>query len=121
MRHAAGIAALALVALAIVGAPAATAAPTEPLGHVGRWITDSHGRAVIFHGVAIVPASEMTTPESAGVSDDDAQWLADHGFDLVRLGGSTEAGRSRPTPSTPATSTRSNGRSSCLPATASSA
>jgi endoglycosylceramidase len=86
MRKAAGIATLALAAVAIAGASPAGAEPTEPLGHVGRWITDSHGRAVVFHGAAIVPVSEASTPESLGVSDDDAQWFADHGFNLVRLG-----------------------------------
>ena len=35
------------------GAPA-RAAPTLPLGHAGRWITDARGRVVIVHGINMV-------------------------------------------------------------------
>jgi endoglycosylceramidase len=64
----------------------ASAAPVEPLGHAGRWITDAEGRVVNFHGEAIVPGNETTPPESVGIGADDAAFLAQHGFRLVRLG-----------------------------------
>jgi hypothetical protein len=35
---------------ACAAAPMAAAAPTAPLGHTGRWITDADGRVVILHG-----------------------------------------------------------------------
>jgi endoglycosylceramidase len=76
-----------LAAAWMLAAPAEAAfRPHEPLGHTGRWITDARGRAVIFHGVAVVPANEQVTPRSRGFSRDDARFLARQGFDLVRLG-----------------------------------
>src|SRR6266511_1390900 len=76
---------LALVALA--AAPAAQAAPTAPLGHAGRWITDAEGRVVITHGVNMVYKKEPNYyPSVTGFGDDDAAFLARHGFNSVRLG-----------------------------------
>ena len=77
-----------LLACVLAAAPA-HAAPREPLGHSGRWITDATGRVVIFHGAAVVPdgfAKPLETPETAGFARADASFLARHGFNLVRLG-----------------------------------
>ena len=75
-----------LLVAALVLPAGAWAAPVEPLGHSGRWITDARGRVVNFHGAAVVPGNETTPPESVGFGEDDADFLASHGFKLVRLG-----------------------------------
>ena len=60
------------------------------LGHDGRWITDAQGRVVLLHGVNLV-AKGLETPAERGFGEDDAQWLQDNGFDVVRLGLSPDA------------------------------
>jgi endoglycosylceramidase len=82
--------ALALGALLV---PAARAAPAEPLGHAGRWITDAKGRVVILHGAAVVVGGGFGTvggPEQTaaqvGFRRADARFLAKQGFNVVRLG-----------------------------------
>jgi endoglycosylceramidase len=64
----------------------APAAPVTPLDHTGRWITDSDGRVVILHGWNMVYKVGSYRPEDAGFGDDDARFLADNGFNTVRLG-----------------------------------
>lgn len=108
------VAILALVAatlgastVAASGAPTRTAQPAEraaltdaqptmPLGHVGRWLTDADGRVVFVHGVNYVIKTPGVTPAAAGFGADDAAWIADNGFDIVRLG--TTAASIMPTP-----------------------
>jgi endoglycosylceramidase len=83
----------------VLGAAPAVAAPREPLGHAGRWITDAAGRVVVFHGAAVVPdgfAKPFETAESAGFTRADAAFLARHGFNLVRLGAFNGAYERRP-------------------------
>jgi endoglycosylceramidase len=76
-----------LVALAwLATSVMAVAAPTAPLGHDGRWLTDAHGRAVILHGVNMVYKRPPYEPSATGFGPDDARFLARHGFDSVRLG-----------------------------------
>jgi endoglycosylceramidase len=74
----------------LAAGPAGAAAPREPLGHSGRWITDADGRVVIFHGAAVTPdgfaSKPLETAEEAGFAEADAAFLASHGFNLVRLG-----------------------------------
>jgi endoglycosylceramidase len=62
------------------------AAPVPPFDHAGRWITDADGRVVILHGWNMVYKVGSYRPEDAGFGDDDAQFLADNGFNTVRLG-----------------------------------
>jgi endoglycosylceramidase len=57
-----------------------------PLGHAGRWITDADGRVVILHGWNMVYKVGSYRPEDAGFGDDDARFLAENGFNTVRLG-----------------------------------
>ena len=77
----------ALVALALLLLPAlAQAAPTTPLGHTGRWITDAKGRTVIMHGVNMVYKRPPYYPAAAGFGADDAAFLQRNGFNVVRLG-----------------------------------
>jgi endoglycosylceramidase len=82
-----GTAAAAFAALgATLIAAVAQAAPTAPLGHSGRWITDARGRVVILHGVNMVNKKPPYSPAATGFGDDDAAFLQHNGFDAVRLG-----------------------------------
>jgi endoglycosylceramidase len=65
---------------------AAGAAPTAPLSHSGRWITDANGRVAILHGVNMVNKQPPYAPSATGFGDDDAAFLQRNGFDAVRLG-----------------------------------
>ncbi len=68
------------------GAGAASAAPTQPLSHAGRWITDARGRVVIVHGINMVYKLPPYAPAATGFGDDDAAFLARIGFNAVRVG-----------------------------------
>jgi endoglycosylceramidase len=72
--------------VALLLAPVARAAPTEPLGHAGRWITDAEGRVVVLHGFNTVPADEQVGLRDMGMGTDNARWLAENGFNTIRLG-----------------------------------
>lgn len=74
------------MSLALSGATIASAAPTTPLGHSGRWITDAEGRVVLFHGVNMVYKRAPFHPSAAGFDEQDAAFLREHGFNTVRLG-----------------------------------
>src|SRR6185295_6112999 len=81
--------AVAVAAAALVAPTASATAPHEPLGHEGRWVTDSRGRVVVLHGAAVVPdgfAKPFETAEEAGFAKADARLLGRYGFNLVRLG-----------------------------------
>ncbi len=75
-------------AAALVGllCSVAQAAPTAPLGHSGRWITDAEGRVVILHGVNMVYKRPPYYPAATGFGNDDAAFLQRNGFNAVRLG-----------------------------------
>ena len=62
------------------------ALPVAPIGHQGRWLTDAEGRVLLVHGVNMVEKDAPYYPAAAGFSDDDAAWLADNGFRVVRVG-----------------------------------
>ncbi len=64
----------------------AQAAPTPPLSHAGRWITDASGRVVVVHGINMVYKLPPYYPAKAGFGDDDAAFLARIGFNTVRVG-----------------------------------
>jgi endoglycosylceramidase len=64
----------------------AAAAPASPIGHAGRWITDSTGRVLVVSGVNMVYKLPPYAPDAAGFGDDDAAFLAANGFSAVRLG-----------------------------------
>ena len=86
-----------LIATALLAfVPHAVASPREPLGHSGRWITDSSGRVVMLRGVAVVPANGRFRPESLGFGRDDVRFLRSQGFNLVRLGLFSEAWEREP-------------------------
>src|SRR5689334_13720037 len=88
-----------VVLMATLATVAALALPT-PIGagaagvvgrlsHDGRWLTDGDGRVVLVHGVNLVskwPAEDPQTPAEVGFDADDAAFLHDQGFNVVRLG-----------------------------------
>ena len=75
---------LTLVALTSLSS-SASAGPTAPLSHSGRWITDAKGRVVILHGVNMVYKRPPYYPAAAGFGADDAAFLQRNGFNAVRL------------------------------------
>jgi endoglycosylceramidase len=81
-----GTIALALLVAAAWGCEAGTLEPRPPLGHEGRWLVDAHGRVVLLHGVNEVSKSAPFHPSAFGFGADDAAFLAEHGFNAVRLG-----------------------------------
>ena len=76
--------------------PLAAESVPGPIGHHGRWVTDADGRVLLLHGVNFVAKVDGETPAEMGFGDDDAQFLADNGFDVVRLG--LTAGSIMPSP-----------------------
>ncbi|OBI94070.1 hypothetical protein A5660_12620 [Mycobacterium alsense] len=83
------IAAVTTDASSVVAPPAARAAatgPTLPLGHVGRWMTDTDGRVVILHGLNHVYKVPPYEPAADGFGDDDAAFLQANGFNAIRVG-----------------------------------
>jgi len=62
------------------------ASPRGTISHTGRWLTDDAGRVVILHGVNMVEKQPPYYPAAAGFGEDDAAWIEQHGFDVVRLG-----------------------------------
>lgn len=78
---------LAIVVLVLaLPAGAIAAGPTGPLGHHGRWLTDTRGRAVVLHGINMVYKLPPYRPSAAGFNAPDARFLRRHGFNTVRLG-----------------------------------
>lgn len=86
---------------AYAGAPAASAEDTAArtglsgkhegrpqLRSEGRWLVDPQGRIVLLHGVNAVWKRPPYCPpdEPGGFREEDAAWLAEHGFNTVRLG-----------------------------------
>ncbi|MCW2940988.1 MAG: endoglycoceramidase [Actinomycetia bacterium] len=90
MRRALKLLAAATVAASVLtlpaGSPATAGAIQPPLGHAGRWITDAQGRHVTLHGMNMVAKVAPFIPDQLGFGDDDAAFLAAHGFNAVRLG-----------------------------------
>jgi endoglycosylceramidase len=62
------------------------AAPHGPLGHAGRWVTDTGGRVVVLHGLNMVYKRPPYYPAAAGFGADDAAFLRRNGFNTIRLG-----------------------------------
>jgi endoglycosylceramidase len=80
--------ALALTAVVVAG-PTAVAhadAPISPLVPSGRWFTDAQGRVVVMHGINMMDKSPPYLPAAQGFGKADVQFLAEEGFDALRLG-----------------------------------
>jgi endoglycosylceramidase len=52
----------------------------------GRWLTDEQGRAVILHGFNLVNKLPPYRPDAIGFDASHAAFIAEHGFNTVRLG-----------------------------------
>lgn len=88
MTCATKIAAVGGIACALwVAVSIAAGAPVQ-LRQSGRWMVDPLGRVVLLHGVnAVWKVAPYAPPDTArGFTADDARWLAEHGFNSVRLG-----------------------------------
>jgi endoglycosylceramidase len=85
-----------VVCVSLALSATARAAPTLPLNHAGRWITDARGRVVILHGINMVYKIPPFYPSAVGFGDDDAVFLARIGFNVVRVGVLWEALEPRP-------------------------
>jgi endoglycosylceramidase len=72
--------------LLLAAGSAQAAGPVPPLRSEGRWITDATGRVVQLRGVNEVAKSAPYYPAAFGFGQDDADFLAQHGFNSVRLG-----------------------------------
>lgn len=68
-----------------VAAHSAIAAPAQPIGHAGRWLTDVRGRVLIIHGVNVSMKGDLAQSTAYLFGADDAAFLADHGFNAVRI------------------------------------
>ncbi|MBM0125218.1 cellulase family glycosylhydrolase [Pimelobacter simplex] len=75
-------------AVAAEPAPAPDASATVPqdLAHTGRWFTGADGRVVVMHGTNMVNKLAPYTPDALGFGEDDLTFLADNGFNGIRLG-----------------------------------
>jgi len=60
--------------------------PRAELDHSGRWFTDHYGRVITLRGVNFVQKFPPISPAAAGFGADDARFLHDEGFNVVRLG-----------------------------------
>jgi endoglycosylceramidase len=60
--------------------------PGLPVDHAGRFLTDAQGRVVVLHGLNMVYKLPPYEPAATGFGADDAAFLAEHGFNAVRLG-----------------------------------
>jgi endoglycosylceramidase len=68
-----------------VNGGAAIPAP-QKLSHTGRWFTDQQGRVVIIHGTNMINKLPPYYPAALGFGDKDLRFLADNGFNGIRLG-----------------------------------
>jgi endoglycosylceramidase len=71
--------------VAVLFAPPATAFPAPPLRNVDAWPTDAQGRKVVLHGLNLAAKFPPYDLEALGFGEDDAAFLAAHGFNAVRI------------------------------------
>jgi endoglycosylceramidase len=63
-----------------------TGGPMGVLSHVGRWLTDEAGRVVLLHGTNFVEKFPPVAPADVGFGRDQAVFLREQGFNVLRLG-----------------------------------
>lgn len=77
--------------LLVAAAPARAEAPQDLngidgyVGGEGRWFTDDEGRVLFFRGFVWPYKREPWLIDAAGVGEDDAQFVADEGFNLMQV------------------------------------
>lgn len=76
------------LAASLLTGPAQAANARTPVRPDGRWLVDGHGRVVLLHGVNSVDKDEpyLDPGGSYTLTESDAEALAAHGFNTVRLG-----------------------------------
>ena len=65
---------------------AAPVAVAKNLSRNGRWFTDEQGRVVIIHGTNMINKLPPYKPEALGFGEKDLRFLAENGFNGIRLG-----------------------------------
>ena len=60
--------------------------PLPEISQIGTWLTNGAGQVVILHGLNEVYKLAPYLPSASGFDEEDAQFLADNGFNVVRLG-----------------------------------
>ncbi|HVT20487.1 MAG TPA: cellulase family glycosylhydrolase [Mycobacteriales bacterium] len=63
----------------------AVADAAQPIGHAGRWLTDAHGRVLVVHGINVSMKGALSQSQAYKFGTDDAAFLAQNGFNAVRL------------------------------------
>lgn len=63
-----------------------SAGPVAPLADDGTWLIDAEERVVLLHGVNEVYKDAPYYPAADDFGEADAEFLAEHGFNVVRLG-----------------------------------
>lgn len=58
----------------------------QKLSSTGRWLTDAQGRVVIIHGTNMINKLAPYTPDALGFGEEDLRFLAENGFNGIRLG-----------------------------------
>lgn len=66
---------------------AAAPIPTaQKLSRSGRWFTDAQGKVLVIHGTNMINKLPPYKPEALGFGEKDLHFLADNGFNGIRLG-----------------------------------
>lgn len=68
------------------GAGATAVEVPKNLKRTGRWFTDEKGRVMVMHGTNMVHKLPPYFPQALGFGDKDLAFLAENGFNSIRLG-----------------------------------
>ncbi|MFA5940457.1 MAG: cellulase family glycosylhydrolase [Sinimarinibacterium sp.] len=68
------------------GTAAAANATPQKLSRNGRWFLDDQGRVVVIHGTNMINKLPPYSPDVLGFDEEDLRFLADNGFNGIRLG-----------------------------------
>lgn len=74
------------VVLSGLSATSASADTPDGLRHTGQWFTDQNGKVVVVHGTNMINKLPPYDPAALGFGDDDLRFIADNGFNGIRLG-----------------------------------
>ncbi|MDP3856739.1 MAG: cellulase family glycosylhydrolase [Stagnimonas sp.] len=83
-----------------LGSPSVTDDAPVPvarkLARGGPWFIDAEGRVVVIHGTNMINKLPPYTPEALGFGEEDLRFLAENGFNSIRLGYSWAGVEPRP-------------------------
>jgi endoglycosylceramidase len=89
LRGVMGLAVPGLYACGSSSTPAGVDAPiavAQTLSHTGPWFTDEQGRVVVLHGTNMINKLSPYYPAALGFGEKDLSFLAQNGFNGIRLG-----------------------------------